>query len=293
MPDINFPSNPVLDQEYDFAGKRWRWNGVAWTFVGETTGATGATGPEGPQGNDGATGATGPQGIQGNIGGDGATGATGPQGTAGTIGATGATGPQGTTGATGATGTQGATGSTGGIGATGATGPSGTAGGTGATGATGPAGVAADFAQFDTGTFTAGQGTIDNIAADEAYLVCDIRDAAAGAGISLRFAYSTNNGSTYTNAMIILAAPTAANTDYRFMVHMRGLKSGKVMFTWLGVPLTTAFPKEITANSNGGYLLNGTSQVNAVSVRFWLDAGGTVIGTTPSGTMILMTPGGV
>jgi hypothetical protein len=129
---LDFPTSPVLNQTYTFAGSVWIFNGSAWQLqfsgtVGNTgpTGATGATGATGPQGNTGATGATGFQGPQGNTG---ATGATGPQGN---TGATGATGPQGNTGATGATGPQGNTG------ATGATGPQGN---TGATGATGPQG---------------------------------------------------------------------------------------------------------------------------------------------------------
>ena len=78
---LDFPTSPVLNQTYTFAGSVWIFNGSAWQlqFSGTVgnTGPTGATGATGPQGNTGATGATGPQG---NTGATGATGATGPVG---------------------------------------------------------------------------------------------------------------------------------------------------------------------------------------------------------------------
>jgi hypothetical protein len=33
MATINFPSNPVLNQEYTFNGKTWRWNGTGWVLT--------------------------------------------------------------------------------------------------------------------------------------------------------------------------------------------------------------------------------------------------------------------
>lgn len=30
---LNFPSSPVLDQEYSYNGKTWKWDGTAWVFV--------------------------------------------------------------------------------------------------------------------------------------------------------------------------------------------------------------------------------------------------------------------
>ena len=156
---IDFPSNPSLDDEYDYAGKRWRWNGVGWIMIGTVTGATGATGPQGSIGSDGATGATGPTGAtgagvtgatgpagnDGAPGSGGAIGATGPQGVAGSSGATGATGPAGNDGSPGSPGADGATGATGPSGSAGTTGATGVTGATGSVGATGAAGGNTDF----------------------------------------------------------------------------------------------------------------------------------------------------
>lgn len=79
---IDFPNNPVLNQEFTAAGKTWKWNGFAWDAITLTpVGATGATGPKGNPGNPGgatgATGSTGATGATGATGLDGATGATG------------------------------------------------------------------------------------------------------------------------------------------------------------------------------------------------------------------------
>ena len=140
---LNFPSNPTLNQQYTFGGYTWEWNGSYWAaiFNPELTGATGATGivgatgPQGPQGPpNGATGATGESGatgITGNVGATGSTGIPGATGITGNVGATGAQGIQGVQGdlgSTGATGigASGATGATGPLGSTGATGPMGT-----------------------------------------------------------------------------------------------------------------------------------------------------------------------
>lgn len=41
---INFPSDPELDELYQYAGRVWKWNGTAWESVSS------AFGPIGPQG---------------------------------------------------------------------------------------------------------------------------------------------------------------------------------------------------------------------------------------------------
>ena len=86
------------------------WNGSAYSYVSDLSGAQGITGPQGVigyTGSRGATGFTGSQGIQGT------TGFTGSQGIQGVIGYTGSQGIQGTTGFTGSQGIQGPIGYTG------------------------------------------------------------------------------------------------------------------------------------------------------------------------------------
>lgn len=90
MTAIDFPSNPLPDEEYTNGIQTYRWNGTAWRLV--RTSAVGPTGPTGPAGQDStAIGATGPTGDTGPIG------PTGPQGEESNIpGPTGPTGPIGT-----------------------------------------------------------------------------------------------------------------------------------------------------------------------------------------------------
>lgn len=60
MAALNFPDNPSVDDEFIAGnGRRWVWNGTAWTlaFGALNIGATGAPGPTGP------TGATGPEAL--------------------------------------------------------------------------------------------------------------------------------------------------------------------------------------------------------------------------------------
>lgn len=89
MTAIDFPNDPVLNQEYTNGIQTYRWNGIAWRLV--RTSAVGPTGPTGPAGQDStAIGATGPTGPVGEIG------PTGPEGAPSLIpGPTGATGPTG------------------------------------------------------------------------------------------------------------------------------------------------------------------------------------------------------
>jgi hypothetical protein len=141
---INFPSNPQVNDIYQFGLQEWKWDGTTWNIVvSPLTGPTGATGAVGPTGA--ASNVTGPTGATGRYGsfalesstppsnavsGDawfdsatgqlyvyydgywvesassigGVTGPTGPQGITGPTGPTGFTGPQGIIGLTGPTG---------------------------------------------------------------------------------------------------------------------------------------------------------------------------------------------
>ena len=61
---MNFPSNPALNDEYEFQGKRWKWNGFSW----ELTGLYQIYGPEGMSGYSGKSGYSGVQGYSGYSG---------------------------------------------------------------------------------------------------------------------------------------------------------------------------------------------------------------------------------
>ena len=54
---IDFPSSPVLNEQYTYGGQVYEWNGTVWRLV--RTSVVGPTGPTGP------TGATGPAGVFG------------------------------------------------------------------------------------------------------------------------------------------------------------------------------------------------------------------------------------
>jgi hypothetical protein len=109
MSIINFPSNPTVNQVYNFAGRSWIWTGRSWrsisTFVGYTgsrglTGFTGSKGDLGFTGSQGDQGFTGSQGIPGEFAGVGFTGSRGFTGSQGA----GFTGSQGEIGFTGSQG---------------------------------------------------------------------------------------------------------------------------------------------------------------------------------------------
>lgn len=105
------------------------WNGSAYSYVSDLSGAQGIIGPTGAVGYTGSAGTNGYTGSIGYTGSAGTNGYTGSSGSAGANGATGATGPIGYTGSVGPVG------NTGNVGATGATGISGGIGYTGSAGA--------------------------------------------------------------------------------------------------------------------------------------------------------------
>jgi hypothetical protein len=69
---IDFPANPVLDQEYSSGGRVWVWSGTTWNtketaIISGPTGPTGSQGIQGPTGIQGIVGPTGP-GFQFTVG---------------------------------------------------------------------------------------------------------------------------------------------------------------------------------------------------------------------------------
>lgn len=94
---INFPANPVVNQQFSAEGTTWYWTGTVWRLL-VSEGVQGDLGPTGPTGPVGPLGPTGPTGPNSTIPGPtGPTGATGPVSTVpGPTGPTGATGPENT-----------------------------------------------------------------------------------------------------------------------------------------------------------------------------------------------------
>ena len=85
MAALDFPASPSTNDIHTENGVSWKWNGSAWTRLGDV----GAQGSQGAQGHQGVQGAAGAAGAVGALGGQGV------QGAAGTAGAQGAQGHQG------------------------------------------------------------------------------------------------------------------------------------------------------------------------------------------------------
>ena len=88
MAALDFPASPSTNDIHTENGVSWKWNGSAWTRLGDV-GAQGAQGAQGRQGAAGAAGAQGAQGLQGVHGAAGTAGAQGHQGVQGAVGAQG------------------------------------------------------------------------------------------------------------------------------------------------------------------------------------------------------------
>ena len=88
MAALDFPASPSTNDIHTENGASWKWNGSAWTRLGDV----GAQGAQGAQGRQGAAGAAGAQGAQGHQGVQGAAGTAGAQGHQGVQGAVGAQG---------------------------------------------------------------------------------------------------------------------------------------------------------------------------------------------------------
>ena len=76
MAALDFPASPSTNDIHTENGVSWKWNGSAWTRLGDV-GAQGAQGAAGTAGAQGSAGAQGAQGVQGAAGAVGAEGATG------------------------------------------------------------------------------------------------------------------------------------------------------------------------------------------------------------------------
>ena len=88
MAALDFPASPSTNDIHTENGVSWKWNGSAWTRLGDV-GAQGAQGAQGHQGVQGAAGAGGAAGAQGHQGVQGAAGTAGAQGAQGRQGAQG------------------------------------------------------------------------------------------------------------------------------------------------------------------------------------------------------------
>jgi hypothetical protein len=55
MPQLSFPSSPVINATYTADLQTWKWDGIAWRLIG-------TAGPTGPAGTSGPAGPTGPPG---------------------------------------------------------------------------------------------------------------------------------------------------------------------------------------------------------------------------------------
>lgn len=70
---INFPSSPVLNQEYSIGTRTWKWNGDAWELKNNQgimgySGYSGYSGQNGTIGVDGVSGYSGFSGYSGSVG---------------------------------------------------------------------------------------------------------------------------------------------------------------------------------------------------------------------------------
>ena len=77
MAALDFPASPSTNDIHTENGVSWKWNGSAWTRLGDvgaqgSQGAQGAQGVQGAAGSAGAAGAQGAQGVQGAVGAQGA-----------------------------------------------------------------------------------------------------------------------------------------------------------------------------------------------------------------------------
>ena len=79
MAALDFPASPSTNDIHTENGASWKWNGSAWTRLGDVgaQGAAGSAGAQGAQGVQGAAGTAGAQGAQGHQGVQGAVGAQG------------------------------------------------------------------------------------------------------------------------------------------------------------------------------------------------------------------------
>jgi hypothetical protein len=92
---IDFPDNPVLNEQFSAQGTTWYWTGSVWRLL-VSEGVQGDLGPTGPTGPQGNLGPTGPLSVTpGPTGPVGSTGPTGPLSTVpGPTGSVGPTGPE-------------------------------------------------------------------------------------------------------------------------------------------------------------------------------------------------------
>jgi hypothetical protein len=127
---LNFPSSPVVGQQYSYSGKTWEWSGNYWKGVSVfvPSGASGQSGLSGISGISGRSGESGISGLQGVSGISGLEGISGISGIVGTSGLSGISGIAGSSGISGLSGVSGLSGDTGNSGISGLQGVSGISG---------------------------------------------------------------------------------------------------------------------------------------------------------------------
>ena len=261
--DVENPENSRL----------YLWNGSAYTYVSDLSGAQGITGPQG------VIGYTGSQGVIGYTGSQGVIGYTGSQGTQGVIGYTGS---QGVIGYTGSQGTQGV------IGYTGSAGPSNVLNATAASTssvqyfvgvpATGsnqtPNASTTVPVVFQPSTGNVGIGATPSVP-------LEVRKSATGSNVIQRVGISGQTKNPYleskfdeTNGVVTLNASGSAAPGFTFEIaqseKMRIDSNGNINIPTLGARITGDFSNPTVSNR----LMFQSNTTN----------GNTLVGVVPNGT---------
>ena len=290
--DVENPENSRL----------YLWNGSAYTYVSDLSGAQGITGP---QGVIGYTGSQGTQGVIGYTGSQGVIGYTGSQGTQGVIGYTGSQGTQGVIGYTGSQGTQGVIGYTG---------SQGTQGVIGYTGSAGPSNVlnatasSASEVQYFVGVPVTGSNQTPNASTTVPVVFqpstgnvgigatpsvpLEVKKSATGSNVIQRVGISGQTKNPYleskfdeTNGVVTLNASGSSTPAFTFEIaqseKIRIDSNGNINIPTLGARITGDFSNPTVSNrlmfqsstTNGNTLVGAVPNGTAGSVGFYAFGG--------------------
>ena len=214
--DVENPENSRL----------YLWNGSAYTYVSDLSGAQGITGPQG------VIGYTGSQGTQGVIGYTGSQGAQGVIGYTGSQGNIGYTGSQGNIGYTGSQGTQGV------IGYTGSAGPSNVLNATAAS---------TSSVQYFVGVPATGSNQTPN-ASTTVPVVFQPSTGKVGIGTNAPAAKLDVNGASASN----IVAVAASDIDCSLGNYFTKTINGATTFTFSNVPASRAFSFVLAVTHTSG-----------------------------------------